>query len=271
MTGSVYFSLAMLGHIRSYVLALHTTNTFENHIIMASDLRVQRALDACRRGDIVTSRGMLGELKADPEVGHQARILLCEAPSGVVTPDDVAWLRPLAEEGVAVAETAMGWCLEFGVRGLSVNLEESLQWYRLAAERGDPLAVYFIGWVYHTGFGSTQPDKELAVEHFRRAADMGNVRAMAMLGSMYLKGYGMEKDEVEALNLFRMSSAAGWSAGHEGLSYMHRFGLGGLPQDEQKARQLLQLADMVGYNTFLMYGFQDLGARVLPGYYIRAS
>ena len=59
---------------------------------------------------------------------------------------------PLAEQGVASAQSYLGFMFETG-RGVPQNYTEAAMWYRRAAEQGDSLAQYSLGLLYDRGFG----------------------------------------------------------------------------------------------------------------------
>jgi TPR repeat protein len=59
---------------------------------------------------------------------------------------------PLAEQGVASAQSYLGFMFETG-RGVPQNYTEAAMWYRRAAEQGDSLAQYSLGLLYDKGFG----------------------------------------------------------------------------------------------------------------------
>jgi TPR repeat protein len=59
---------------------------------------------------------------------------------------------PLAERGVASAQTYLGFMFQAG-RGVPQNYTEAAMWYRRAAEQGDSLAQYSLGLLYDKGQG----------------------------------------------------------------------------------------------------------------------
>ena len=61
-------------------------------------------------------------------------------------------LIPLAEQGVAAAQSYLGFMFETG-RGVPQNYTEAAMWYRRAAEQGDSSAQYSLGLLYDKGFG----------------------------------------------------------------------------------------------------------------------
>ena len=62
---------------------------------------------------------------------------------------------PLAERGVAAAQSYLGFMFETG-RGVPQNYTEAAMWYRRAAEQGDSLAQYSLGLLYDRGQGVPQ-------------------------------------------------------------------------------------------------------------------
>jgi TPR repeat protein len=59
---------------------------------------------------------------------------------------------PLAEQGVAAAQSYLGFMFETG-RGVPQNYTEAAMWYRRAAEQGDSSAQYSLGLLYDRGLG----------------------------------------------------------------------------------------------------------------------
>jgi TPR repeat protein len=59
---------------------------------------------------------------------------------------------PLAERGVAPAQTWLGYMFQTG-RGVPQNYTEAAMWFRRAAEQGDSLAQYSLGLLYDKGQG----------------------------------------------------------------------------------------------------------------------
>ena len=85
--------------------------------------------------------------------------------------DDVKLIREAAEQGVAVARSALAVMYASG-RGMEKNDALAAQWYRLAAEQGDPKAQHNLALMYMTGRGVTRDDAQ-ATEWYRRAAEQG--------------------------------------------------------------------------------------------------
>src|ERR1019366_1438617 len=61
-------------------------------------------------------------------------------------------LRPLAEQGNALAQTRLGYRYSEG-KGVPKDDAEAVRWYRKAADQGNASAQYYLGRMYDTGRG----------------------------------------------------------------------------------------------------------------------
>jgi uncharacterized protein len=109
--------------------------------------------------------------------------------------------RPLAEQGLAVAQFNVGLMYDLG-QGVLQNYGEAVKWYRLAADQGRPDAQYQLG---HLNY--KQGDYAEAAKWFRLAADQGRADAQSNLGAMYAEGEGVPQDFVQALKWFILAAA----------------------------------------------------------------
>ena len=105
-------------------------------------------------------------------------------------------LRPLAEQGVAIAQFNLGVMYDKG-QGVPQYYAEAVRWYRLAAEQGDADAQFNLGVIYNNGRGVPQDYAE-AVRWYRLAAEQGDADAQTNLGVMYTHGKGVVQDSVLA-------------------------------------------------------------------------
>lgn len=80
--------------------------------------------------------------------------------------------EPLAEQGVAAAQTNLGVMYDKS-QGVVQDSAEAVRWYRLAAEQGDAYAQTNLGYMYSNGRGVTQ-DYVLAHMWYNIAAANGN-------------------------------------------------------------------------------------------------
>jgi TPR repeat protein len=74
-------------------------------------------------------------------------------------------IRPLADQGLALAQTVLGVMYEEG-RGVLQNYAEAMKWYRLSADQGYAVAQSNLGLLYTEGHGVPQNYAE-AVKWFR--------------------------------------------------------------------------------------------------------
>ncbi len=117
-------------------------------------------------------------------------------------------LRPLAKQGNARAQYALGYIYEKGA-GVPQSDAEALKWYRKAAEQGHADAKNNLGILYDHGQGVPQDDAE-AVRWYREAAELGSASAQSNLGVMHGKGSkGVPQDYVQAHMWFNLAATQG--------------------------------------------------------------
>ena len=73
----------------------------------------------------------------------------------------------------------------------------AVQLLRPLAEEGNAFAQFALGFIYDTAKGISQDDVE-AAKWYRKAADQGVAGAQYNLGAMYADGHGVSLDYVEA-------------------------------------------------------------------------
>jgi TPR repeat protein len=106
------------------------------------------------------------------------------------------WLRKAAEQGLAVAQGALGNLYENG-RGVPQDYAQAILWYRKAAEQGYAPSQSSLGLAYYYGQGVPQ-DYAQAALWYRKAAEQGLDSAQFTLGDLYYKGQGVPQDYAEA-------------------------------------------------------------------------
>ncbi len=117
-------------------------------------------------------------------------------------------LRPLAEQGNAVAKFLLGNMYETGGKGVSQNDGQAAFWYRKAAEQGYALAQSRLGVLYAGGKGVPQDDRQSAA-WFQRAAAQGDTQAQLLLGWAYVIGKGVPEDDVQGYAWLNLAAAQG--------------------------------------------------------------
>ncbi len=105
------------------------------------------------------------------------------------------WL-PLAESGLADAQTNIGWIYQRGL-GVEIDLQKAKFWYLKAVGQNHSIAQNNLGAMYEHGLGVAQ-DNELAFEYYRLAAKNDYRFAYYNLGSAYLNGIGTKIDKKAA-------------------------------------------------------------------------
>ena len=115
-------------------------------------------------------------------------------------------LRPLAEQGNALAELGLGVMYANG-QGVPQDYAQAVVWCRKAAEQGDADAQTIVGVMYVNGHGVPQ-DYTQALIWYRKAADQGNGQAQFGLGLIYANGHGVPQDYVRAHMWFAIAAAA---------------------------------------------------------------
>jgi TPR repeat protein len=105
-------------------------------------------------------------------------------------------LKPLAEQGDARSQYAIGWMYRNG-EGVAQDYKAASNWYRLAAEQGHAEAQKSLGLMYQFGEGIA-PNYQSATKWYRLAAQQGNAEAQNNLGLMYLNGEGVTQSKTSA-------------------------------------------------------------------------
>ena len=113
-------------------------------------------------------------------------------------------LRPLADQGSAIAQFYLGLSYERG-RKLSESEAEAVRWFRKSAEQGLAASQAALGTRYFLGWGVPQSYSE-AMDWSLKAAKQGNASAQAILGSIYESGYGVPKNFIVAYMWFTVSA-----------------------------------------------------------------
>jgi uncharacterized protein len=112
--------------------------------------------------------------------------------------------RPLAEQGVAAAQTILGDMYQHG-QGVEQDNKEAVKWYLMAAEQGFVYGQTRLADMYSNGLGVPRYDKG-AVKWFLMAAGQGNVYAQGRLSGMYYNGQGVPQSSVVAYALINLAA-----------------------------------------------------------------
>ncbi len=119
-------------------------------------------------------------------------------------------LTPLAEQGVAEAQSKLGWMFKNG-EGVLQDYKIAAKWTTLAAEQGDAIAQSNLGVMFERGEGVPQ-DYRASVKWYTLAAEQGDAVAQSNLAYMYLKGWGVLNDYIYAHMWYNISALNGHKA-----------------------------------------------------------
>ena len=141
-------------------------------------------------------------------------------------------LRPLAEQGYAIAQNHLGAIYEYGL-GVPPDEAEAVKWYHKAAEQGHVDAQYnlgriYAGFVFSSGLGAPLKEAE-AAKWYRKAAEQGHVDAQYELGQIY----AFRRDYVAAVKWYRRAAEQGHTQAQLDLGDMYAKGHG-VPQSERR-------------------------------------
>src|SRR5215467_5646768 len=115
--------------------------------------------------------------------------------------------RPLAEQGIAIAQYSLGVMYDNG-EGVVRDFREASRWYRSAAEQGYAAGQFHLAILYLRGNGVPQDYAE-AAKWLKFAAERGNESAQTRLGELYLNGEGVAQNDVMAYTWLSLAAAQG--------------------------------------------------------------
>lgn len=186
----------------------------------------------------------------------------------------VEWYSKSAEKGNVEAMTILGK-LYFKGEGVQQNNTYAIEWWKKAAEKGDILAMVNLGSIYY----EIKKDYKMAFEWHNKAIEIGgffDVVSKCYIGQMYYKGEGVQQNYQKAYEFFEAAEILGVAKGFlaemnyygyyitknydkayklakDGaedktnpsgtamriLSACYRYGMGGAPKDNEKAKYWL--------------------------------
>ena len=98
---------------------------------------------------------------------------------------------------------------------------KAFKWYEKAANLGYSKGQVNLGSMYYSGRGlKSGPSYEMAAKLFQEAADQGDPIAQNNLGICYEIGRGVEKNKLEAMQLYERSAKSGNPSGMNNWGYM---------------------------------------------------
>ena len=146
--------------------------------------------------------------------------------------------RPLAEAGIARAQTNLGACYATGA-GVAVDLEAARDWLHRGALGGDPLGQRNLGSLL------LPTDPAAALDWYRRAAEAGDAESQDQLSHMLLTGLGAVANPAEARRWAEAAAAQGTMAAAARLGTLCHDAVGG-PRDPLEAVRWWRAAAAAG-------------------------
>lgn len=145
----------------------------------------------------------------------------------------LTWLKPLADQGHASAQSHIGYMYEYGC-GVPRDYREAMRWYLLAADQGDTYSQMNLAEMYEKGWG-VAPDDQMAAQWYGKAADLGDRQGQLHFATMYRDGRGVARDFKQAEKWFGLAADQGSAWAQMSLGVLYAHGGDGLPLDYNKA------------------------------------
>ncbi|TBW28253.1 protein kinase [Gramella sp. KN1008] len=154
------------------------------------------------------------------------------------------YFKMAANKGNGESMNTIGVMYENG-EGVNMDYGKAAEWFERAYNNGDEWGAYNLGQLYYEGKGFAK-NKSKAFEWFLKAADKGHTDAMCYIGNIYgnteEKGYNWEK----AREWYEKAANKGNRWGKRELGEFYLFGVGGVSQDQNKAKRLFREAANAG-------------------------
>jgi TPR repeat protein len=113
-----------------------------------------------------------------------------------------------AKKGHAEAQAFLGNMYGMGLRGVEVDIAQSVKWIQAAAAKGVPLAMRLLGRYYIDGTGVRQDPVE-ALKWLEKAAKTGDRASMVEIGCTYMNGKGVPRNREDGVYWFYKAALAG--------------------------------------------------------------
>ena len=138
--------------------------------------------------------------------------------------DALNLLQSAADQGFALAQTALGTAYELGMLS-SADIQRAINWYTKAANQGDWIAQFSLGRIYFHGFGVPR-DATAARKWFALSAVSGDGGSAYYLGRLFDEGE-RAADFPQAAKWYRQSAEKGNPFAQERLGQLWLKGLVG--------------------------------------------
>jgi uncharacterized protein len=193
-----YYAKAVQSYIQAIKLDPESPELYERLGEVYRDQHNQRFIAAFKRAEELRAKRTAAAAPQAP-AAVTAPPELAAAKAAHASGDYAAALkafRPLAEQGNATAQFALGLMYETG-QGVPADLPQALAWYEKAVQQKHPQALNNLAYFYAEGQGVPR-DLERARKLYSEAASLGVAGAMYSIGSMDYAGEGGPKDLISA-------------------------------------------------------------------------
>ncbi len=140
--------------------------------------------------------------------------------------------KVLAAEGHVASQYSIGLIYHLG-RGVQADPETAYMWYKKAALVEYAPALNNLGMMYLNG-EYVAANQEVAFKLFLKAS-VSHAQAKDNLAQCYELGWGVERNAVDAADMYQKSGDAGYAIGWLHLAQMYETGYDDLPKDMDKA------------------------------------
>jgi TPR repeat protein len=169
-------------------------------------------------------------------------------------------IRPLAEEGNAIAQYNLAIAYERGLGGLQRDVKEAMGWAEKSSAQGYSRASVYLGAKYRDG-KDVSKDYKRALELFINAADKEDDAAFYDLSEMYRLGEGTERNLQKAFATMKRLADAQHPVGEYRVGLAYHLGEGVKNDNAEGLRWIERAADQ-GYGPAMatlgsMYGEGD--------------
>ena len=139
----------------------------------------------------------------------------------------------------------LAMCYKLGHGCVKADAVRSLELARESAKKGSKYGQCVLGELYRCGLGGLEKDSSKAEELFRLAVAQKLDWAQCSLGVM-IAWYSDDQHKAEALRLYQLAGAQGFSNALYNIAECHQYGVGGVPKNKDEAIYRYELAQAAG-------------------------
>ena len=138
----------------------------------------------------------------------------------------------------------LAMCYKLGHGCVKADAVRSLELARESAKKGSKYGQCVLGELYRCGLGGLEKDSSKAEELFRLAVAQKLDWAQCSLGE--IKGWYSDQHRAEAMRLYQLAGAQGFSDALYHIANCHLYGTVGVPKNKDEAIRRYRLAQEAG-------------------------